>query len=75
MITMTFTFLFHFNSGRFTIFAVYLFPVSGVSGSKELVEEVASEESWGNRIVSFYCGRIYTAFSRQNMLALLILHL
>ncbi len=74
MITMAFTFLFFIlTAAIFTICAVYLFPVSGVSGSKELIGEVASEESWGNRIVSFFTvGEFTQLFSRQNMLALLI---
>ncbi len=74
MVTMAFTFLFFIlTAAIFTICAVYLFPVSGVSGSKELIGEVASEESWGNRIVSFFTvGEFTQLFSRQNMLALLI---
>ncbi|MDR6158376.1 Na+/H+-dicarboxylate symporter [Chryseobacterium sp. SLBN-27] len=74
MVTMAFTFLFFIlTAAIFTICAVYLFPVSGVSGSKELIEEVTSEESWGNRIVSFFTvGEFTQLFSRQNMLALLI---
>ncbi|WP_042719777.1 dicarboxylate/amino acid:cation symporter [Flavobacterium sp. B17] len=72
--TMALTFLFFIlTAAVFTICAVYLFPVSGVSGSKEVIEEVASQESWGNRIVSFFTvGEFTQLFSRQNMLALLI---
>ncbi|SEM09580.1 Na+/H+-dicarboxylate symporter [Chryseobacterium taichungense] len=72
--TMALTFLFFIlTAAVFTICAVYLFPVSGVSGSKEVIDEVASQESWGNRIVSFFTvGEFTQLFSRQNMLALLI---
>ncbi|WP_449388174.1 dicarboxylate/amino acid:cation symporter [Chryseobacterium lineare] len=72
--TMALTFLFFIlTAAVFTICAVYLFPVSGVSGSKEVIEEVASADSWGNKIVSFFTvGEFTQLFSRQNMLALLI---
>lgn len=74
MITMALTFLFFIvTAAVFTICAVYLFPVSGISGSRELVEEAADAESWSNRIVSFFTvGEFTQLFSRQNMLALLI---
>lgn len=74
MMTMALTFLFFIlTAAVFTICAVYLFPVSGISGSKELVEEAADADSWGNRIVSFFTvGEFTQLFSRQNMLALLI---
>lgn len=74
MLTMVFTFLFFIiTAAIFTICVVYLFPVSGVSGSKEIVEEAANSDSWGNRIVSFFTvGEFTQLFSRQNMLALLI---
>lgn len=74
MVTMAFTFLFFIlTAAVFTIGAVYLFPVSGVSGSKTMVEEAVNNESWGNRIVSFFTvGEFTQLFSRQNMLALLI---
>ncbi|KMQ67588.1 sodium:proton antiporter [Chryseobacterium sp. FH2] len=74
MITMAFTFLFFIlTAAIFTICAVYFFPVSGVSGSKEIVEEAANNDSWGNRIVGFFTvGEFTQLFSRQNMLALLI---
>ena len=74
MVTMAFTFLFFIlTAAIFTIGAVYLFPVSGVSGSKAVVEEAVNNESWGNRIVSFFTvGEFTQLFSRQNMLALLI---
>ncbi len=72
--TMGLTFLFFIlTAAVFTICAVYLFPVSGISVSQEAVEEVTSGESWGNRIVSFFTvGEFTQLFSRQNMLALLI---
>lgn len=74
MLTMVFTFLFFIiTAAIFTICVVYLFPVSGVSGSKEIVEEAANNDSWGNRIVGFFTvGEFTQLFSRQNMLALLI---
>ncbi|MEI7488893.1 MAG: cation:dicarboxylase symporter family transporter, partial [Chryseobacterium sp.] len=74
MLTMVFTFLFFIiTAAIFTICVVYLFPVSGVSGSKEIVEEAANSDSWGNRIVGFFTvGEFTQLFSRQNMLALLI---
>lgn len=72
--TMSFTFLFFIlTAAIFTIGAVYLFPVSGISGSLEIINENANQESWGNRIVSFFTvGEFTQLFSRQNMLALLI---
>lgn len=74
MVTMAFTFLFFIlTAAVFTICAVYIFPVSGVSGSNEIVEEAANNDSWGNRIVGFFTvGEFTQLFSRQNMLALLI---
>ncbi len=74
MLTMTFTFLFFIlTAAVFTICVVYLFPVSGVSGSHEIVEEAVSNETWGNRLVGFFTvGEFTQLFSRQNMLALLI---
>jgi Na+/H+-dicarboxylate symporter len=40
MVTMAFTFLFFIlTAAVFTICAVYLFPVSGVSGSSEIVKK------------------------------------
>lgn len=74
MVTMAFTFLFFIlTAAIFTICAVYLFPVSGVAGSSEIVEEATSNDSWGNRIVGFFTvGEFTQLFSRQNMLALLI---
>lgn len=74
MVTMAFTFLFFIlTAAVFTICAVYLFPVSGVSGSSEIVQEAANNDSWGNRIVGFFTvGEFTQLFSRQNMLALLI---
>lgn len=74
MLTMTFTFLFFIlTAAVFTICVIYLFPVSGVSGSHEIVEETVSNDTWGNRIVGFFTvGEFTQLFSRQNMLALLI---
>ncbi|WP_143884542.1 dicarboxylate/amino acid:cation symporter [Chryseobacterium binzhouense] len=74
MFTMTFTFLFFIlTAAVFTICVVYLFPVSGVSVSHEIVEEAVSNDTWGNRIVGFFTvGEFTQLFSRQNMLALLI---
>jgi len=72
--TMILTFLlFIIIAALFTIGAVYLFPVSGITGSAEALAETASEDSWGNRIVSFFtAGEFTELFSRKNMLALLI---
>ncbi len=74
MFTMALTFLFFIlTAAVFTIGAVYLFPVSGVSGSNEIVEAAAGNDSWGDRIVGFFTvGEFTQLFSRQNMLALLI---
>lgn len=74
MLVMALTFLFFIvTAAVFTIGAVYLFPVSGVSGSREIVEEAANTDSWGDRIVGFFTvGEFTQLFSRQNMLALLI---
>lgn len=74
ILTMSLTFLFFIlTAAIFTICAVYLFPVSGVSGSSEIMNEAADQESWGNRIVSFFTvGEFTELFSRRNMLALLV---
>lgn len=74
ILVMALTFLFFIlTAAVFTIFAVYLFPVSGILGSEGIVEEAANQESWGDRIVSFFTvGEFTQLFSRQNMLALLI---
>lgn len=74
MFVMTLTFLFFIvTAAVFTIGAVYVFPVSGVTGSTEIIEEAAGSDSWGNRIVGFFTvGEFTQLFSRQNMLALLI---
>ncbi|WP_294222223.1 dicarboxylate/amino acid:cation symporter [uncultured Chryseobacterium sp.] len=74
MFTMVLTFLFFIlTAAVFTIGAVYLFPVSGIMGSSEIVEATASDDSWGSRIVGFFTvGEFTQLFSRQNMLALLI---
>ncbi|KNB60137.1 dicarboxylate/amino acid:cation symporter [Chryseobacterium sp. Hurlbut01] len=72
--TMSFTFLlFILIAAIFTIGMVYLFPVSSISGSLELLIEQSKEENWGDRIVSFFTvGEFTELFSRKNMLALLI---
>ncbi|WP_294263509.1 dicarboxylate/amino acid:cation symporter [uncultured Chryseobacterium sp.] len=74
MFTMVLTFLFFIlTAAVFTIGAVYLFPVSGIMGSSEIVEATVRDESWGSRIVGFFTvGEFTQLFSRQNMLALLI---
>lgn len=74
MLTMSFTFLFFIlMAAIFTIGAVYLFPVSSISGVSENVIENADNDTWGNRIVSFFTvGEFTELFSRKNMLALLI---
>jgi len=74
MLIMAFTFLFFIvTAAVFTICVVYFFPVSGVSGSRETVDGAINNDSWGNRIVSFFTvGEFTQLFSRQNMLALLI---
>ena len=74
MLIMCFTFLFFIiTAALFTILVVYFFPISGVSASKEVVEDAVNNDSWGNRIVSFFTvGEFTQLFSRQNMLALLI---
>ncbi len=74
MLTMAFTFLFFIiTAAVFTICVVYFFPVSGVSGSSEIMEEASNSDSWGDRIVGFFTvGEFTQLFSRQNMLALLI---
>ncbi len=72
--SMIFTFLlFIVIAALFTIAAVYLFPTEALpSTSKEIIENT-SEDTWGNRIVSFFTvGEFTSLFSRQNMLALLI---
>lgn len=72
--TMSFTFLlFILIAAIFTIGMVYLFPVSSISESSELLIEQSKEENWGDRIVSFFTvGEFTELFSRKNMLALLI---
>lgn len=74
MFTMSFTFLFFIlMAAIFTIGAVYLFPVSSISGATETMLENADNDTWGNRIVSFFTvGEFTELFSRKNMLALLI---
>ncbi|SDQ70270.1 Na+/H+-dicarboxylate symporter [Chryseobacterium soldanellicola] len=72
--TMIVTFLFFIlTAAVFTICVVYLFPVSGVSGSSEVITETVNQDTWGSRIVSFFTvGEFTEVFSRKNMLALLI---
>lgn len=74
MLVMSLTFLFFIlTAAVFTICAVYVFPMSGVSGSSAVVQEAADHESWGKQIVGFFTvGEFTQLFSRQNMLALLI---
>lgn len=74
ILMMSFTFLlFILIAAVFTIGAVYLFPVSSISGSAELIAESTKEQNWGDRIVSFFTvGEFTEVFSRKNMLALLI---
>ncbi|MCD9616729.1 dicarboxylate/amino acid:cation symporter [Chryseobacterium gleum] len=74
ILVMALTFLFFIlTAAVFTICAVYLFPVSGISGSSEIISETANEDTWGNRIVSFFTvGEFTELFSRRNMLALLV---
>lgn len=74
MFTMSFTFLFFIlMAAIFTIGVVYLFPVSSISGASEAIIESADNDTWGNRIVSFFTvGEFTELFSRKNMLALLI---
>ena len=72
--SMIFTFLlFIVTAALFTILVVYLFPTEALpSTSKEIIENTGNE-TWGNRIVSFFTvGEFTELFSRKNMLALLI---
>ena len=72
--SMIFTFLlFILIAAIFTIAVVYLFPTEALpSTSHEIIKNTANE-SWGNRIVSFFTvGEFTELFSRKNMLALLI---
>ncbi|MGA9211720.1 dicarboxylate/amino acid:cation symporter [Kaistella sp.] len=71
---MIFTFLlFIIIAALFTIAVVYLFPTEALpSTSKEIIENTA-DDTWGNRIVSFFTvGEFTELFSRKNMVALLI---
>ncbi|CAA7196563.1 dicarboxylate/amino acid:cation symporter [Chryseobacterium potabilaquae] len=74
ILTMSFTFLFFIlTAAIFTILMVYLFPVSGITGSSEAISETVNNDSWSNRVVSFFTVAEFTdVFSRKNMLALLI---
>lgn len=59
----------------FSIVAVYLFPTERptTEAVSSVVENVTSNETWGERIVRFFtAGEFYSLLSRQNMLALLI---
>lgn len=72
--SMIFTFLlFIIIAALFTILVVYLFPTEALpSTSKEIIEN-SGNETWGDRIVSFFTvGEFTELFSRKNMLALLI---
>ena len=72
--TMSFTFLFFILiAALFTIGVIYVFPVSSISGSSEILVEQNPKANWGDRIVSFFTVKEFTeVFSRKNMLALLI---
>jgi Na+/H+-dicarboxylate symporter len=75
ILVMSLTFLFFIlTAAIFTICVVYLFPVSSISGSSQIVtESTADTDTWGNRIVGFFTvGEFTELFSRRNMLALLI---
>ncbi|MDH6250513.1 Na+/H+-dicarboxylate symporter [Chryseobacterium sp. H1D6B] len=75
LLVMSLTFLFFIlTAAVFTICVVYLFPVSSISGSSQIVtENAAATDTWGNRIVGFFTvGEFTELFSRKNMLALLI---
>ncbi|WP_419870257.1 dicarboxylate/amino acid:cation symporter [Chryseobacterium sp. CT-SW4] len=75
ILTMAFTFLlFILIAAIYTITVVYFFPLASLQGSSDMITDGASDnESWQNRIVSFFTVGEYTElFSRRNMLALLI---
>lgn len=74
ILTMSLTFLFFILiAAIFTIGVVYLFPVSSISGSSGIISKATNNDTWGNRIVSFFTvGEFTELFSRKNMLALLI---
>jgi Na+/H+-dicarboxylate symporter len=75
ILTMSFTFLFFILiAAIFTICVLYLFPLSSLSGNSEIItENISTNDSWQNRIVSFFTvGEYMELFSRKNMLALLI---
>lgn len=71
---MSLTFLlFILIAALFTILMIYLFPITSISGSKEIILKQTKNENWGDKIVSFFTvGEFTSLFSRKNMLALLI---
>lgn len=72
--SMAFTFLFFILvAAVFTVGVVYFFPTEALPSKSGLMVENLAEETWGNRIVSFFTvGEFAELFSRKNMLALLI---
>ncbi|WP_226065623.1 dicarboxylate/amino acid:cation symporter [Kaistella polysaccharea] len=72
--SMIFTFLlFIIIAALFTILVVYLFPTEALPSTSQDIIESNVDESWGDRIVSFFTvGEFTQLFSRKNMLALLI---
>ncbi len=72
--SMIFTFLlFIIVAALFTILVVYLFPTEALPSTSKEIIETSVNESWGDRIVSFFTvGEFTELFSRKNMLALLI---
>lgn len=72
--SMIFTFLlFIIIAALFTILVVYLFPTEALPSTSQEMIENSGNESWGDRIVSFFTvGEFTELFSRKNMLALLI---
>lgn len=72
--SMIFTFLlFIVIAALFTILVVYLFPTEALPLTSKEVIENATNDSWGDRIVSFFTvGEFAELFSRKNMLALLV---
>ena len=72
--SMIFTFLlFIIIAALFTILVVYLFPTEALPSTSQEIIENTGNESWANRIVSFFTvGEFTELFSRKNMLALLI---
>ena len=72
--SMIFTFLlFIIVAAIFTMAVVYVFPTEALPSTSTETIENTEEDSWGNRIVSFFTvGEFSELFSRRNMLALLI---